>query len=210
MMARASSASAIMLAGLGLVALQLGDIALFQLCLLLAAAVLGFFCVNWPFGKLFMGDGGSYFVGFSLAWVAVLLVQRHPSVSPFACLLACILPITEVLYSIYRRRVRNQHPGMPDRQHFHSLVKRRYVSRWLKHWPVTLRNSCTGLAVGLMALPSAAVLQFSYDSHLLAIAASLGFMLGYLALYARMTRHSWRLLFTRAPKQNKSPSTNNP
>lgn len=191
----ASSASAIMLAGLGLVALQLGDMALFQLCLLLAAAVLGFFCVNWPFGKLFMGDGGSYFVGFSLAWVAVLLVQRHPSVSPFACLLACILPITEVLYSIYRRRVRNQHPGMPDRLHFHSLVNRRYVARWLKRWSVTVRNSFTGLTVGLMALPSAAVLQVSYDSHLLAIAASLGFMLGYLALYARMTRHSWKFLF---------------
>ncbi len=193
----ASSASVIMLIGLALVAMQLGDTALFQLCLLLAAAVLGFFCINWPLGKLFMGDGGSYFVGFSLAWVAVLLVQRHPSVSPFACLLACIHPITEVLYSIYRRRVRNQHPGMPDRLHFHSLFKRRYVSRWLRHWPATLRNSCAGLAIGLMALPSAAVLQFSYDSHFLAITACLCFMIGYMALYARMTRHSWILLFKR-------------
>lgn len=188
----ASSASTIMLVGLGLVALQLGDTSLFQVSLLLAAAVIGFFCVNWPFGKLFMGDGGSYFVGFSLAWVAVLLVQRHPSVSPFACVLACIMPITEVLYSIYRRRVRNQHPGLPDRLHFHSLVKRRYIARWLKHWPVTLRNSCTGLGVGLMALPGVLVLQFSYDSALLSIAACIGYVLFYLALYARMTRHSWK------------------
>lgn len=191
----ASSASVIMLVGLGLVAYKLGDTALFQLCLLLAAAVLGFFCVNWPFGKLFMGDGGSYFVGFSIAWVTVLLMQRHPTVSPFACVLACSLPITEVLYSIYRRRVRNQHPGMPDRLHFHSLFKRRYVSRWFKHWPVILRNSWTGLAIGLMALPGVLALQISYDSHLLSIAGCLSFMLGYLALYARMTRHNWKFLF---------------
>ncbi len=200
----ASSASVIMLAGLGLVALKLGDTPLYQVCLLLAAAVLGFFCVNWPFGKLFMGDGGSYFVGFGLAWVSVLLVERHPSVSPFACVLACILPITEVLYSIYRRRVRNQHPGLPDRLHFHSLVKRRYVARWLKNWPVTLRNSFTGLAVGLFALPGVLILQFSYDSHLLSIAACFGYVLAYLALYARMTRHNWKLLFTKAPNHRQN------
>jgi UDP-N-acetylmuramyl pentapeptide phosphotransferase/UDP-N-acetylglucosamine-1-phosphate transferase len=188
----ASSASSIMLVGLGLVAGRLGDTALQQTCLLLAAAVLGFFCINWPWGKLFMGDGGSYFVGFGLAWVAVLLVQRHPSVSPFACLLACIHPITEVLYSIYRRRMRKQHPGMPDRLHFHSLFKRRYMSRWFRRWPATLRNSCAGLLVGLMSLPSALLLQVSYDSHLLSIAGCLAFMLSYLALYARMVRHSWK------------------
>lgn len=191
----ASSASIIMLLGLGLVAHKLGDTALFQLCLLLAATVFGFFCVNWPFGKLFMGDGGSYFVGFSIAWVTVLLMQRHPSVSPFSCILACSLPITEVLYSIYRRRVRNQNPGMPDRLHFHSLFKRRYVTRWLKHWPIILRNSWTGLAIGLMALPGVLILQISFDSHLLSIAGCLSFVLGYLTLYARMTRHNWRFLF---------------
>ena len=37
---------------------------------------------------MFLGDGGAYFLGFMLAELAVLLVVRNPSVSPFyACLL---------------------------------------------------------------------------------------------------------------------------
>jgi UDP-N-acetylmuramyl pentapeptide phosphotransferase/UDP-N-acetylglucosamine-1-phosphate transferase len=32
--------------------------------LLLIAATLGFFLLNFPLGKLFMGDGGAYFIGF--------------------------------------------------------------------------------------------------------------------------------------------------
>ncbi|MEY3610518.1 MAG: hypothetical protein RJB14_240, partial [Pseudomonadota bacterium] len=113
------------LLGIAALAASLGDTVLAGTCLIIAACVLGFFVVNWPFGKLFLGDGGSYFLGFTLAWACVLLVERHTQVSAFAALLLCIHPITEVLYSVYRRRVRHQHPGHPDRLHFHSLFKRR-------------------------------------------------------------------------------------
>jgi UDP-N-acetylmuramyl pentapeptide phosphotransferase/UDP-N-acetylglucosamine-1-phosphate transferase len=45
--------------GFALIAFQVGDQNLAVVSLILAACVWGFFCVNWPFGKLFLGDGGA-------------------------------------------------------------------------------------------------------------------------------------------------------
>jgi UDP-N-acetylmuramyl pentapeptide phosphotransferase/UDP-N-acetylglucosamine-1-phosphate transferase len=138
-----------------------------------------------------LGDGGSYFIGFALAWVAVLLIERNPGVSAFAALLVCVHPVTEVLFSIFRRRIKQQHPGHPDRLHFHSLVKQRYVRRWFGGLSNAVRNSITGVLVGFMTLTAIVLANLVYRSHW---AASLGMVamgLGYVAIYARMVRFSW-------------------
>jgi UDP-N-acetylmuramyl pentapeptide phosphotransferase/UDP-N-acetylglucosamine-1-phosphate transferase len=147
--------------------------------------------VNWPLGKLFLGDGGAYFLGFALAWVAVLLIERNPTVSAFSALVNCILPITEVLFSIFRRQVRNEHPAKPDNLHFHSLVQRRYVSRWFVKWPILVSNSLVGFLLGLIGLSSAIMANIFYESTLYSVITSLLFFLVYVAVYARMVRHHW-------------------
>jgi len=75
--------------GFALIAFQVGDQNLAFVSLILAASVWGFFWVNWPFGKLFLGDGGAYFLGFALAWIAVLLIERNQVFQHFLlCLFA--------------------------------------------------------------------------------------------------------------------------
>ena len=177
--------------GFGLIAFQVGDQNLALVSLILAASVLGFFLMNWPFGKLFLGDGGAYFLGFALAWIAVLLIERNPIVSAFSALVTCILPITEVLFSIFRRKVRNEHPGKPDNLHFHSLLQRRYISRWFVKWHSLSRNSLLGILMGLMSLVSAFMANLIYDDTLYCVITSLLFALGYVAVFARMVRHHW-------------------
>lgn len=81
------------LVGLGSIAGIVGDVGLFTAALLLAACVLGFFVLNWPLGMIFLGDGGAYFLGFGIAWIAVMLVQRNSGVSAFSALLICAHPI---------------------------------------------------------------------------------------------------------------------
>lgn len=177
--------------GFALIAFQVGDVHLAMVCLILAACVWGFFWINWPFGKMFLGDGGAYFVGFTLAWMAVLLIERNHSVSAFAALLICILPITEVLFSIFRRRVRKQHPGQPDRLHFHSMLQRRYIARWLSHWPDLAKNSLVGILVGLMSLLAVMLASRFFNSTLMCLGAVILLSLGYVSVYARMVRHHW-------------------
>ena len=177
--------------GFALMAFQVGDQNLALVSVILAASVWGFFWLNWPFGKLFLGDGGAYLLGFSLAWIAVLLIERNPSVTAFSALLICILPITEVLFSIFRRKVRNEHPGKPDRLHFHSIFQRRYVSKWFVNWSNLAKNSFVGILMGLMSLAPAVLANFIFDSTFYCVISSLFFVLGYVAVFARMVRHRW-------------------
>jgi UDP-N-acetylmuramyl pentapeptide phosphotransferase/UDP-N-acetylglucosamine-1-phosphate transferase len=192
----ASSVALWAFAGLGAIAWSAGDTALATVCLLMMGAVLGFFVVNWPYGRVFLGDGGSYFLGFGLGWCSVLMIERNAGVTAFAALLVCGYPIIEVLFSAFRRFVRADSPGKPDRLHLHSLVKRRYVRHWLKGSPLWWRNSVTGIVMGAMTLPGVA-LGWWLQSN--AWAAAAGFLLLaflYVALYARIVRHHWCSPFT--------------
>jgi UDP-N-acetylmuramyl pentapeptide phosphotransferase/UDP-N-acetylglucosamine-1-phosphate transferase len=186
-----SSMSTLAFVGYAMIAWQVGDTSLAGVALVLAACVWGFFWVNWPFGKLFLGDGGAYFVGFALAWVAVLLIERNPTVSAWAVLTVCVHPVTEVLFSIFRRKVRKDHPGMPDRLHFHSLVKRRYVARWFGQYSNNVRNSITGVLIGFMTLTAVVLASLTHASVAWSVAAFLVLSMGYVAIYARMVKHRW-------------------
>jgi UDP-N-acetylmuramyl pentapeptide phosphotransferase/UDP-N-acetylglucosamine-1-phosphate transferase len=177
--------------GFGLIAFQVGDQYLAFVSIILAASVWGFFLVNWPFGKLFLGDGGAYFLGFGLAWIAVLLIERNPSVSAFSALVICILPITEVLFSIFRRKVRNQHPGKPDNLHFHSLLHRRFLSRRFVKLHSLARNSLVGILMGLMSLASLFMANLFYHNTFYCVITSLLFALGYVSVFARIVRFRW-------------------
>jgi len=181
----------IILLAFGAMSITLGDPDLAGVCLILGCVVLGFLLVNWPLGKIFLGDGGAYFMGFALAWVAVLLLQRHTGVSAWALLLACGYPIFEVLFSIARRHRRGLSPGHPDRLHLHSLVKRRLISRLLPHSSGLARNSATGAIMWLAALlPAFFAVQWPTDT----LRLGMGFVFCaalYSALYARLSQFRW-------------------
>ncbi len=187
----ASSMATLAFAGFAVIAWSVGDTTLSSVAIILAACVWGFFWVNWPFGKLFLGDGGSYFVGFALAWVAVLLIERNHTVSPFAALLICIHPVSEVLLSIFRRKLKKMNPGHPDRLHFHSIIKQRYVRRWFGNLSFELRNSITGVLVGFMTLAAIWLAYLVNQSSLLSFLSVVALAMGYVAIYARIVRFQW-------------------
>ena len=171
--------------------IALGDHDLALVCLILAGAVVGFLLVNWPLGKIFLGDGGAYFVGFALAWLAVLILARHAEVSAWAPMLVCGFPILEVLFSIVRRRRRNLSPGDPDRLHLHSLVKRRVARALLPNASNLARNSATGAIMWFAALvPAAIAVTWSTDTSMLVVGFAVCALL-YTAAYARLTQFRW-------------------
>lgn len=187
----ASTMSALAFIGIGVIAWQVGDRALAGVALILCACVWGFFWVNWPLGKIFLGDGGSYALGFALAWLGVELVERNPSVTAFSVLLICVHPVTEVLFSIFRRRVKKLHPGHPDRLHFHSLVKQRYVRRWFKALSLRSKNSVTGLLLGLPTFNAIWYASQTYHSVAWSVLGFIGFSLGFITVYVRMVSFRW-------------------
>jgi UDP-N-acetylmuramyl pentapeptide phosphotransferase/UDP-N-acetylglucosamine-1-phosphate transferase len=109
------------------VALLVGDRQLAAVVLVLAGATAGFLLWNYPRGLIFAGDGGAYLWGVVIAVACVQLVQRHPTVSPWFPLLLLIYPVWETIFSIYRKMMRGQSPGLADALHFHQLIYRRIV-----------------------------------------------------------------------------------
>ena len=124
----AGMSAVMILSALAYVSNVLGDAFLLSQCLILIGATLGFLFWNFPKGSIFAGDGGAYLWGFMIAEISVLLLYRHPEVSPWFPVLLLIYPTWETIFSIYRRKILRGKPvGMPDAMHLHSLVYRRLV-----------------------------------------------------------------------------------
>ncbi|MCA9121325.1 MAG: undecaprenyl/decaprenyl-phosphate alpha-N-acetylglucosaminyl 1-phosphate transferase [Planctomycetales bacterium] len=98
--------------------------------LVLVGALLGFLCHNRPPAKIFMGDAGSYFVGFSIA-IATLLATfaGYSTTSPGAhavlaplCVMA--VPLYDMTTVIWIRLREGRSPFEADKNHFsHRLVE---------------------------------------------------------------------------------------
>ncbi len=151
-------------AAFSVLAAAVGDTELAYAAALLATATLGFWLVNFPFGKIFLGDGGAYFGGFALAWIAVQLPMRNPEVSPWESLLVCAYPVIETLYSILRRAFTRRSPGEADARHLHSLIMLCYVKRRVPGWPLWAQHTLVSVPLwSLAALP--ALLSLALQSH---------------------------------------------
>jgi UDP-GlcNAc:undecaprenyl-phosphate GlcNAc-1-phosphate transferase len=119
----------IVLSALTFVAYLVSDHLVFTVAIALTGALLGFLAWNWPSGKMFLGDGGAYLLGFLLAELSVLLIVRD-NVTPWFPLLLMIYPVFETFFSIYRKKyLRGHSPGKPDGLHFHMLIYKRIVQR---------------------------------------------------------------------------------
>lgn len=187
----AAGATIIALLSISIIAKGVGDVPLAYAALVTAAAVAGFLLVNFPMGKLFLGDGGAYFAGFALAWLTVLLAMRNPGLSSWSGLMVCAYPVIEVVFSIVRRRRRRVSAGDADRLHLHSLVNRRVISRLLPNANRTTRNSATGALMWLAAvLPAViAILRPTDTAYLMLGFGTCAF--AYSAVYARLTQFKW-------------------
>ncbi len=187
----ASGTVLIGMVALGIIAQDAGDPNLAQLCFVVCAVTAGFFVVNFPFGKLFLGDGGAYLLGFLLAWMSVMLVYRNPLVSPWAPLLACGYPVFETVFTILRRLWCRRHPGHPDSWHLHSLVKTALVARFLHALPAPLRNSCVSPVCWVVAVvPAMMAVRFAAVPEAMLQGVLASFLL-YLSVYAFVVSAWW-------------------
>lgn len=188
----AAGHSVIVLAAFAWVAALVADPFLFLAALAMAGALLGFLLWNYPGGKIFLGDGGAYLLGFWLGEMSVLLVVRHPEISPWFPMLLLVYPIFETLYSMYRRKVvGGMSPGQPDRMHLHQVIYqrlRRTVSgEGADPSTATRLNNRVAPFGWIMTLICAVPAVLLWRETRWLVAASLLFCAAYLAIYYRLT-----------------------
>jgi len=97
---------------------------LLPLLAVISGAILGFGVLNFPHGKIFLGDGGAYMLGFIVAVLGIFLAGSYEEISPWYILSVFIYPVWEVLFSIVRKKSQGKSPMDPDHLHMHMLIHR--------------------------------------------------------------------------------------
>ncbi len=158
---------------------QAGDTILFQVIMVTLLAALGFFVLNFPKGKIFLGDGGAYFLGFIIVEIGILIFIRHPHISPFFSFNILLYPIWKVVFSIYRRKfITGTGATNPDGLHLHHLIKRR----------ITRSNPLTSVLILSCIVPFDILTFIVRDKTSLSIIITLLFLFSYMLFYNIIVR----------------------
>ena len=164
----AGTAWAVVGAGLGQAAVGLTGA-------LVAGAALGFLVHNWPPARIFMGDVGSAFLGFTLA--AVALVADGARI-PVAAVLFVWPFVFDASYTFVRRLRRGENVFEAHRSH---VYQRLVIAGWT-HRGVSL------VYAGLAALSASSGAAWALGGPAVAVALGLALPLALLPLVRRVER----------------------
>ncbi|MCX6038443.1 MAG: glycosyl transferase, partial [Chloroflexi bacterium] len=151
-------------AGLGWIVLGwLGNQTLVvALGLLLAASSLGFLGYNWPPAKIFMGDVGSAFLGYTFAVLPVVAVQRDPRFALAGVLLVWPF-VFDAAFTFLRRLLHRENVFTAHRSHLYQ----RLVATGFSH--KTVASLYIGLAIMGLVCSVALVMEWRWADYLTAI-----------------------------------------
>jgi len=114
--------SAIITLALTIVAYQAGHVAVVAAGLALAGALLGFLPWNFPPARIFVGDTGALFIGYSLSILALEGYQKATVITFLVPLLALAVPLLDTTLSIVRRVRSGKGVMQADRMHMHHRL----------------------------------------------------------------------------------------
>ena len=137
-------------------ALYSGDGRIFARLATIMAAVAGFLVWNmrfpWqPRARVFLGNAGSMFLGFVIAWAAVRLTQNplHP-VSPVLGPWTIALPLIDCVSITLRRLRQGRSPFSADRDHMHHLLLDAGYSPATVAWGLMLLSLLLGISAAVV------------------------------------------------------------
>lgn len=164
-----------------------GQIDLYQLSLLIVFATLPYILLNlgFPFGtrlKIFMGDAGSMFIGFTVVWLLLSGSQSEvSSFRPVTALWLIALPLMDMAAIMIRRVRKGQSPFKPDREHLHHICQR-----------IGLSSKMTLLTICTVAITFAAIGIIGEINNINESVMFCSFVLMFACYYAAIC-HIWRV-----------------
>ncbi|BBH23888.1 undecaprenyl-phosphate alpha-N-acetylglucosaminyl 1-phosphate transferase [Paenibacillus baekrokdamisoli] len=119
----AAGVSAIAIGTIMVMAAIMGFAPVILLSVLLLGGIIGFLAYNFHPAKIFMGDTGSLFLGFSLATLSMLGFKQVTIVSFLTPLLIIGVPLSDTFFAIVRRWVNKKPIFAPDKGHLHHCLR---------------------------------------------------------------------------------------
>lgn len=127
----------------------------------LIPVLIALFILNF-FNKLYLGDGGSYFLGLLFALCLINTYQINNNISPY--FIVCLLwyPAFENLFSIIRKKNSSGSPLNPDTNHLHQIIFL-YLKKNFGIKDIYL-NTATGVIINIYNL-ACIVIATQFYSH---------------------------------------------
>jgi UDP-GlcNAc:undecaprenyl-phosphate GlcNAc-1-phosphate transferase len=145
----ASGVSTIALASIMVMAFLDGRLFVIYLCISLIGSNLGFLIHNFHPAKIYMGDTGSLFLGYSIAVISILgLFKKVTLLSFIIPVIVLALPIFDTLFAIIRRAKNGEKIMKPDKKHIHHQL----LSAGLTHRQTVFVMYGISLIFGLLAI----------------------------------------------------------
>ena len=83
-----------------------------------------FLFFNIPKAKIFLGDGGSYFLGTYTSIIVIVIYNQTTNISSFYFAILIFYLFFEIFFSVFRKIFQKKNPFYPDNMHLHMLVYR--------------------------------------------------------------------------------------
>ena len=147
---------------LALLAYVAEDDAIALTSLAVIGATLGFLRFNTFPARIFMGDTGGQFLGFTTGFLAVVVPNvSNRALSPVVPLLILGLPILDTLSVVVRRLIQGRSPFSPDRNHIHHKL----LKMGFSHYEVVMAI----YTVQATLVSTAFLLSYSWDELILGL-----------------------------------------
>ena len=95
------------------------DIQIIQISSVMISLLFAFLLFNYPYGKIFLGDGGSYFCGLLASYLVIDIFARYPEIPTWSAVTILFYPALEVVFSYFRKIFQKKSPFKPDDGHLH-------------------------------------------------------------------------------------------
>jgi UDP-GlcNAc:undecaprenyl-phosphate GlcNAc-1-phosphate transferase len=89
---------------------------------ILLGSIIGFLFYNFHPAKIFMGDSGALFLGFSLSVFSIMGFKQATLISFLVPLLILGVPLSDTFFAILRRYVNKMPISAPDKSHLHHCL----------------------------------------------------------------------------------------
>jgi Fuc2NAc and GlcNAc transferase len=109
------------------------DSDLWLLVALLAAAVFGFMYFNLPPAKIFLGDVGSGFIGFTIGAISLVVAKDEPLIA-WAMIILLGVFVTDATVTLLQRLLNREHVYVAHRTHAYQHLSKKLNG----HLPVSL------------------------------------------------------------------------
>lgn len=136
-----------------------------SLCISLIGSSCGFLFHNFYPAKIYMGDTGSLFLGFSISFISILGLFKKITIFSFIIpIIVLAVPIFDTLFAITRRLLNGEKIMKPDKKHIHHQL----LAAGFSHRTTVLIIYGMSAVFGLLAIifSSASISQLLFVSFI--------------------------------------------